>query len=521
MTETEKEQHHHSGLHLHHHKKVHAHGHENSITHPPHLAKDLQYHLSEEAKLRKPSPLKVAFKHFHDPRIVSLGGGLPLPDLFPFNEITVSTLAPPFARGVDVIPETDEEELKVVLRKDKNNLTHEKDTPLETALQYGNSAGLSELSDFIKEHTRIVHHPQYKDWDIVTTVGNTQAWDSTLRTFANRGDVILTEEFTFPSASETAHANGVTCVPVKVDLEGIIPEELEKLLSNWEGPSPKLLYTIPTGQNPTGGTLSLERRKKIYEICKQFDIIIVEDEPYYFLQMDEFKPGSSNQELPPAPTHEEFLKSLVPSYLSIDTEGRVIRLDSFSKVIAPGTRLGWIVAQERFIERYLRQHEVTIQIASGFSQSILNGILHRWGQAGYIDWLIQLRFNYTIKRNLCLDVVEKYIPKEVCEWIAPSAGMFFWIRVDASKSPHYNSLQFHRDPAKVETHVYEKGLENGVLMIPGHWFVIEDERKHHLIHRDGRQYMYFRGTFASVKPDALEEGIKRFGETLRADFQLN
>lgn len=487
----------------------------------PLLAKDLQYHLSEEAKSRQPSRLKVAFKHFSDPNIVSLGGGLPLPDLFPFNKVSIETLAPPFARGIDVLPESPEEALEINVQKSKADIHHPSDIPLETALQYGSSAGNFQLIDFLKEHTKMIHNPQYADWDIVCTVGNTQAWDSTLRTFTNRGDSILAEEFTFSSASETAHANGLKIIPVAVDLEGIVPEKLNDLLSAWEGPMPKLLYTIPTGQNPTGGTISLERRKKVYEICKQYDILIVEDEPYYFLQMDEYKPNHTTEaDLPPVPTCEEFIKELVPSYLSLDTDGRVIRLDSFSKVLAPGTRLGWIVTQERFIERYLRQHEVTIQVASGFSQALLNGLLHRWGHDGYISWLIQLRRNYTLKRNAALDSMEKYLSKEICEWIAPSAGMFFWVKVDASKNPNYDTPKFHKDPSEVEEHLYDEGIANGILMIPGHWFVIEDERKSVKVSRDGRKDMFFRGTFASVKPEALDTGLKRFGEVLRSDFKL-
>lgn len=487
----------------------------------PLLAKDLSHHLSEEAKSRNPSNLKVAFKHFTDPRIISLGGGLPLPDLFPFSSIQVESLAPPFTNGIDIKPQSKEEELVYEIKKSKAEVTHEADYALENALQYGNSAGSDSLIEFLKEHTRTIHNPKYEDWDIVMSVGNTQAWDATLRNFTNRGDVILTEEFTFSSASETAHANGLKTVPVKIDLEGIVPEALEEQLSNWDtsiSPLPKLLYTIPTGQNPTGGTLSAERRKAVYKIAQKYDFIIIEDEPYYFLQMEEYKFGKPQSK--EIPSHEKFLEGLVSSYLSIDTEGRVVRLDSFSKVLAPGTRLGWIVAQSRFIERYLRQHEVTIQVASGFSQTILNGLLQRWGLAGYIDWLIQLRLNYTEKRNAALDAVEKYIPKEVCEWKAPSAGMFFWIQVDASKHPEY-ATKYDSDPSKVELAIYEHGIEEGILMIPGYWFVIEDLRKGAKIaSRSGKKHMYFRGTFASVKREALDKGLKSFGEVLRKEFQI-
>ncbi|KAF5093371.1 hypothetical protein D0Z03_002447 [Geotrichum reessii] len=475
------------------------------------LAKDLTHHLSVEAKSRQPSQLKVAFKHFHDPRIISLGGGLPLPELFPFNSIEVDSLAAPFKRGINVMPESDEELLKIKIAK---HPTDSSDIPLSTSLQYGNSAGSPELVNFIKKHTEIIHNPPYQNWDIILTVGNTQGWDSTIRTFTNRGDTILAEKFTFSSASECARSNGLTIAPVEVDLEGIVPEELEKQLANWTGPLPKLLYTIPTGQNPTGGNLSTERRQAIYKIAQKYDFIIVEDEPYYFLQMDAYTTDKSARSSETV-SHENFLNSLVKSYLSLDTDGRVIRLDSYSKVLAPGSRLGWIVTQSTLAERYLRQHEVTIQVASGFTQSIVNGLLQRWGQDGYIDWLIGLRKSYSEKRNAAMDAVEKYIPKDVAEWIPPTAGMFFWIKVNGSKHPEFVS-KYASNTNDLELAIYEHGIKDGVLMIPGHWFIIENKETPEKKSTD----LFFRGTFASVSEDKLQDGLKIFGDVLKSEFAL-
>jgi aromatic amino acid aminotransferase I len=474
------------------------------------LAKDLRHHLSDEAKSRQPSQLKVAFKHFHDPKIISLGGGLPLPELFPFNSIEVDSLAAPFKRGINVQPESDDELLKIKIAKHPDESS---DIPLSISLQYGNSAGAPELVNFIKKHTEIIHNPPYQDWEIILTVGNTHAWDSTIRTFTNRGDTILAEKYTFSSASECARSNGLNIAPVEVDLEGIIPEELEKQLANWVGPLPKLLYTIPTGQNPTGGTLSTERRQAIYKIAQKYDFIIVEDEPYYFLQMDKYtsdKSARTSENI----TYDTFPSSLVKSYLSLDTDGRVIRLDSYSKVLAPGSRLGWIVTQSSLAERYLRQHEVTIQVASGFAQSIVNGLLQRWGQEGYIDWLIELRKSYTQKRNSALDAVEQYVPKEVADWIPPTAGMFFWIKVDGSKHPEF-ATKYASDPSALETAIYEHGIKDGVLMIPGHWFLIQDKET-----SSPSTDLFFRGTFASVSEDKLQKGLKIFGDVIKAEFGL-
>lgn len=485
------------------------------------VAKDLRHLLSDEANSRNPSPLKEAFKHFHDPSIISLGGGLPLPALFPFDKLSVDIPKPPFANGIDHPPSGDSSDtLHVEVTKAPNGT----DVPLQTSLQYGHSQGAEPLLEFLREHTRQIHNIPYKDWDLILSVGNTQSWDSTLRTFTNRGDTILAEEFTFSSASECVHGLGVNIVPVKMDLNGVDPAQLEKQLDNWVGPKPKLFYTIPTGQNPTGSTLSLERRKAIYKLAQKHDFIIVEDEPYYFLQMPPFTRDHAQREKDlERPSHQAFKDSLTQSYLNIDVEGRVVRLDSFSKVLAPGARVGWVVAQQNLLERYVRLHEVSIQCASGFAQSIVYGLLNRWGQEGYLDWLIGLRETYSIKRNVAMDAVAEYLPKKLVDFVPPEAGMFFWLKLDARKHPLYEKLG--KDAAAVENHVYETGLANGVQMIPGHWFMVNDRTNPPQIElpasEDAKSAIYFRGTFASVPSDKIQEALKRFGNHIREQFQLN
>lgn len=482
------------------------------------MAKDLRHLLSDEANSRNPSPLKEAFKHFHDPNIISLGGGLPLPSLFPFDKLTVDVPKPPFENGIDYSPSGEPSDtVKIEVTKGPNGI----DVPLQTSLQYGHSQGAEPLLEFLREHTRQIHSIPYKDWDLILSVGNTQSWDSTLRTFTNRGDTILAEEFTFSSAAECAHGLGVNIVPVKMDLNGVDPVLLEKQLDNWVGPKPKLFYTIPTGQNPTGSTLSVERRKAVYKLAQKHDFIIVEDEPYYFLQMPPFTldPAQREKDLQ-RPSHEDFKNSLVQSYLNVDTDGRVIRLDSFSKILAPGSRVGWIVAQQNLLERYVRLHEVSIQTSSGFSQSIVYGLLQRWGQAGYIDWLIGLREMYSLKRNIAMDAVAEHLPKKLVDFVPPEAGMFFWIKLDARKHPLYSKL--NENAAEVENHIYESGLKKGVQLIPGHWFVINDRTNPPQVEipstEDAKNAIYFRGTFASAPADKIVEALKRFGDHIREEF---
>lgn len=293
-------------------------------------------------------------------------------------------------------------------------------------MQFG-SAGILRSVD--TNRTQLIHSPPYSDWQCTLTAGSTYAWDSALRLFTERGDYIMMEEYTFASAAETAFPLGLKALAVPIDDEGIVPEGMDELLSNWDAQArgarkPFVLYTIPTGQNPTGATQSAERRRAVYKVAQKHDVYIVEDEPYYFLQMQPYA-GEGAAAPPPPASHDEFIKSLVPSFLSIDVDGRVCRLESFSKVVSPGSRVGWIVASEQIIERFVRNFEVSSQNPSGISQLILFKLLdEHWGHSGYLDWLISLRMSYTSRRDSLLHACEKHLPREIAHWVPPAAGMF-------------------------------------------------------------------------------------------------
>ena len=199
---------------------------------------------------------------------------------------------------------------------------------------------------FVTEHTEIVCRPPYADWGCALSVGSTSALEQAFRMFCDRGDFVLSEEYTFASAVETAAPLGIKFLGVEVDDQGLLPESLDEILSNWDskargGKKPSVLYTVPSGQNPTGATQGIERRKEIYKVSQKHDLYILEDEPYYFLQMQPYT-GTGAPDVPPPKNNEEFLDALIAPYVSLDVDGRVMRLDSFSKVVAPGTRVGWI-----------------------------------------------------------------------------------------------------------------------------------------------------------------------------------
>lgn len=346
------------------------------------------------------------------------------------------------------------------------------------------------------------------------TVGSTSALDMAYRMFTTRGDCILTEEYTFSSAAETARPMGVQCIGVKMDEEGLLPSHLDLLLSNWDpaahnnAPRPWLLYTVPTGQNPTGATQSLKRRKDIYRVAQKHDLYILEDEPYFFLQMQPYT-GANAPDVPPPSSHEEFIKALVPSLLSLDIDGRVMRMDSFSKVIAPGVRLGWITASEQVIERFVRHSETSTQNPSGASQLMIFKLLEEaWGHSGYLDWLINLRLEYTRRRDNICYACERYLPREVASWTPPMAGMFHWIKIDWHKHPAQGS----KSMLEIEDEIFQTAISGGTLTSKGSWFRAETG--------DPGNDMFFRTTFAAAAEDQVAEAIRRFGDALRTAFHL-
>lgn len=380
--------------------------------------------MSTESKSRQPSKLKGSAKYLKQPGLISLGGGLPCAENFPIESITVKVPAAPH------FSEQDTREAGLELTTGKYDVPEGKSIyDLSIALNYGLGTGSAQMIRFITEHTELVCNPPYADWQCVLTIGSTSALDHAYRMFTERGDYVIFEEYTFTSARETALPLGLKVLGVKMDSEGLLPDVMDELLSNWDEKSrgarkPRLLYTIPSGQNPTGATQSTERRKTLYKICQKHDVYILEDEPYYFLQMQPYT-GANAPDAPAPASNEDFLKALVPTLLSMDVDGRVMRMDSFSKVIAPGVRLGWITASEQVAERFIRQNETSTQNPSGISQVVLYKLLDEgWGHKGYLEWLIHLRLQYTRRRDAILGACEKFLPTEVVSWNPPAAGMF-------------------------------------------------------------------------------------------------
>ena len=336
------------------------------------------------------------------------------------------------------------------------------------------------------------------------------------------------------------------------------------------------------GQNPTSGVLSLERRREIYALCCKYDVIIVEDDPYWYLQYPtstavnttttrdpentSFNPDVpmfANAEPRPAGWKSSgyaFLDSLVPSSVNIDTEGRVIRLDTFSKTVAPGCRLGWITAQPAFVERILRITETSTQQPSGFVQSMIAELLlgpdqsglakklkdgkgglpdgEGWKADGWVRWLEGLRGNYERRMNKMAQILDsrKYLVKagrrnsldeEADEWSVvektpmmsfdwPVGGMFLWLKVLFENHPlysHYNKT----GEANTLSHalwIFWTTEPYLVLVSPGEMFSPTDEIKK----ADG--WKYFRLCFAAINEEDLTPVSERLADAVAAFFRI-
>ncbi|KAB2569458.1 Aromatic/aminoadipate aminotransferase 1 [Lasiodiplodia theobromae] len=405
------------------------------------------------------------------------------------------------------------------LHATKHDLSNNLSTyDLSTALNYSQGSGSAPLLRWLTEHTELLHNPPYADWACTMTIGNTSALDMLLRMFARRGDAVLADAYTFSSAVEAAAPMGVRFVGVDMDEQGMVPGSLRQVLETWEegerggARRPFLLYTVPTGQNPTGVTQGVQRRREIYRVAQEWDLIVLEDDPYYFLQLGPYAGGEDGggggaaaaaAAGGPPRSPEELLERLVPSYLSMDTDGRVVRMDSFSKVVFPGARVGWITASQQIVEQYKHHADVSTQSPAGLSQLALFKLLdEHWGHAGYLSWLLHLRSEYTKRRDFAIEACERYLPAGIVSWKPAEAGMFQWLKVDCSSHPHVKS----KTAAEIEEEIWLESIKQGALVARGSWFRVPDGRPQ----RD----VYFRITFAAASLDKIAEAVKRFGNAV-------
>lgn len=371
--------------------------------------------------------------------------------------------------------------------------------------------GLPSLREFCKEHVAQMHGPQYSDWDVVLSAGNTDAFAKAASMVCNRGDKVLVEEWTYPAALEMIEPMGVGHIPVKMDGEGMSAVALKDLLDNWgtnpeqaNEAKPRVVYLIPTGQNPTGTTMSIQRRRDIMQVAQEHDLIVIEDDPYYYLQFFVDQQGG-----------------WMPTLLSMDTDGRVIRLDTFSKTLAPGCRVGYMSMNKQFCQIVQCHNEVTTQQPSGFSQAILAEMLiSHWGQEGYRRYLTEnVRMEYLRRSQHLQSCYKVHVNPELASFVEPSAGMFLWIKIHLERHPRFGTVS----DSKLMLELFNKLIDNQVLLVPGWQFSCKTKPKNvdpaDLLNTwFDEEARYLRATFAYATFDQMDQAMERFGKTLEDAF---
>lgn len=335
-------------------------------------------------------------------------------------------------------------------------------------LQYGSGQGSDELREMIVEVMRPDGIRGHAD-DVVVTTGSQQALDLISQIFVNPGDVVLAEAPSYVGALGTFRAYQANVVHVPMDSEGLVPEELERVIDELEaeGKPIKFLYTIPNFHNPGGVCLSAERRPRIAEICQRRRILVVEDNPYGLLGFD----GDP-----------------IPAIQSINPDG-VVYLGSFSKTFAPGYRIGWALAPTAVAARLTLANENALLCPSTFAQLSINEYLRTY------DWYQQVKeYREMYRERGCAmqAALEEYMP--MCSWNSPEGGFYTWVRL-----PEGLDAQA----------MLPRAVTNLVAYVSGTAFYADGQ---------GRDHM--RLSFCYPTPERIREGVQRLARVVRAEAEL-
>lgn len=428
-------------------------------------AVDYQRYLTETASSRKPSPIRKLSELMLSgpPTLISLAAGVPNVDLFPFETANITLKD-------GTVLEMSPEEMK-------------------KAQQYGVTSGLAELNDWLMALQTKLHNPPTKGrtdgsrLSMAITAGSQHGICMAIEALITRGDKVLAGVPVYSGTIAMMEPLGANIIPVNVDGDGLNPDHLEEILSQWD-PSdaknkdsdiPKVLYSVPNGDNPTGSCLTLERRKRIYELARKYDLIILEDDAYYFLQ---------------------FVKEKSPSFLSMDVDGRVIRFDSFAKIISAGLRVGVCTGPDALVSRIIMHMQASVLHTSVFTQLTLYKLLNHWGIDGLLSHVEEVSAFYKHKRDVLLAAMDKHLTG-LAKWNVPTGGMFVWME-----------LLGIEDTFEL---ISKKAMEKEVLFVPGIAFFPDKTKPSRCI----------RACFSICSDENLDEGIRRLAELLREELQNN
>ncbi len=334
-----------------------------------------------------------------------------------------------------------------------------------TALQYGSGQGTEELRAQICEVMAAEGILDALPRNVVITAGSQSAQDVATKVFCNPGDVVLVEDPTYVGALNTFEAYQVQVETVEMDGNGVVPDLLEAKIAALQlaGKSVKFLYTIPNFNNPSGITLAPERRQQVVNICRNANILILEDNPYGLLRFDG--------------------KPLAP--LRADNAADVIYMGSFSKIFAPGLRIGWALVPEHLQRRYYLAAEAVTLCPPALNQMLVSAYLRDFDWRGQIE---TYRGLYAARCRAMLAALETYMPAGT-SWTSPEGGFFVWVTL----------------PEGVDTYpLLQKAIDAGVVFIPGAAFTPSDEPSNKL-----------RLAYSAVPPEAITEGVRRLAPVLR------
>jgi 2-aminoadipate transaminase len=338
------------------------------------------------------------------------------------------------------------------------------------ALQYGPTEGLDETKACIAE-VMAAEGMRADPEDVLVTTGGQQVLDLVTKTLIDPGDVVIAEGPTYPGAVPVFSSYQAEVVQVDMDADGMRVDLLEATLDRLdrEGRRPKFIYTVPSFQNPAGVTMSEPRRRRLVEVAHRRELLVLEDNPYGLLRYE----GD-----PPSPL------------LSIDGGVYVMYLGTFSKILSPGIRMGWVVAPPPVLEKINLGKQATDLCTSTLSQLMVQAYFAEGRWRDYVDSLTEI---YRARRDTMLDALADHFPPQA-QWTHPSGGLFIWATL-----PEFIDT----------TDLLARALRENVAFVPGEAAFL-----------DGRGRNAMRLNFSGSDEDAIREGIRRIGEVITEQVQL-
>ncbi len=394
---------------------------------------DWEVRLAERTGRMGSSVIRELLKYTQQPGIISFAGGLPAPEFFPVREFKEACIG--------------------VLDRDA-----------KTALQYSQTEGYRPLKEWLAE-AMSKHGIVVEQDNILTVNGSQQGLDLIGKIFLDANTRVITSAPTYLGALQAWNAYQAQYLTVPLDDDGMCVDELEDALDN--GAQPKFIYVLPNFHNPAGTTLPLERRERLVELARKHDLVIIEDDPYGDLRYE-------GADITP-------IFCLAPE--------RTIYLSTFSKTLAPGIRLAWIVAPKSIIARLVQAKQGADLHTGTFVQMLAHDICHRGILRQHVKRLRQV---YRSRRDTMLEALEEHWPQEA-SWTRPLGGLFLWARA----------------PERINTRDFlDKAVEAQVAYVPGYAFYPGEKGGENAL----------RLNFSNATEEMINEGIYRMGVAMKKEL---